>query len=182
MSLSIDLLPLHPAYLMLAWLIIVAPWGWESGGCQQGFARLRWIFIVFVPWSVRATVTCVETGWFQEAKNGFGTPPLRPHVHSHVYSTCHMIQASVFTSLFFLLTLILSGIQYYLEALGNLWNGNEIPKSNLHFHDKLHWHSVLFPDSTEEARIQVETGGGIVQNVGFISLLFFFKMLSFILL
>lgn len=36
------------------------PWGWEWEGCQHEFSRLRWIFIVFVPWSVRAP-TCFET-------------------------------------------------------------------------------------------------------------------------
>ena len=45
---------------------------------------------------------------------------------------------------FFILTFILCSIQYYLGASDNLWNGNEIPKSNLHFHDKLHWHSDMF--------------------------------------
>lgn len=39
--------------------------------------------------------------------------------------------------------------------------------------------TVLFPDSTEEARIQVETGGGIVQNVGFIPLLDFLNALIY---
>lgn len=53
-SFSIDLLPLHPTYLMLAWLIIVPHRAGSRGGCQPEFSRLRWIFIVFVPWCVRA--------------------------------------------------------------------------------------------------------------------------------
>lgn len=69
-----------------------------------------------------------------------------------VNSTCHMTQVSVFTSSFFLPTLILGGIRYYLEALGNLWNGNEIPKSNLQFHDKLHWHSDAFRSLTAQKK------------------------------
>lgn len=161
MSLSIDLLPLHPAYLMLAWLIIVAPWGWESGGCQQGFARLRWIFIVFVPWSVRATVTGVETGWFQEAKNGFGLhwDHMCPHgcILYMPYDTGFSVYKFIFSSDFNSQwhSILFRSIRKFVKRK---WNSQI--QFTFSWQASLTLWYVLFPDSTEEARIQVETGRG----------------------
>lgn len=47
------------------------PRGWEWGGCHREFSRLRWIFIVFVPWSVRAHQLVLKHGEFREAKMGW---------------------------------------------------------------------------------------------------------------
>lgn len=61
-GLSFDLLPQHPTYLMIEWLIIPpTPWGEEHRHCQQIFLRLRYIFIVLAPWSFRTVPICVKT-------------------------------------------------------------------------------------------------------------------------
>lgn len=53
-SFSIDLLPLHPSYLMLAWLIIVPHRSLNGKAARQNSPDLKEISIVFVPSSFRA--------------------------------------------------------------------------------------------------------------------------------
>lgn len=118
------------------------PRGWEWAGCQQEFFRLRWVFIVFFPWSVRAHQLLSIDAEFRETKIGWCLFTHTRHVPRTVYDLYCMNVASVFASS--PLALTLRCVPYYLEASDNLWNGNEIPKSNLHFLDKLHWHSDLF--------------------------------------
>lgn len=47
------------------------PQGWEWGGCQREFSRLRWIFIVFVPRSVRAHQLVLKHAEFRGPKVGW---------------------------------------------------------------------------------------------------------------
>lgn len=59
-SFSIDLLPLHPSYLMLAWLIIVPHRSLNGKAARQNSPDLKGISIVFVPSSFRAHKPVLE--------------------------------------------------------------------------------------------------------------------------
>lgn len=100
------------------------PQGWEWGGCQREFYRLRYIFIVFVPWSVRAHQHVLKHAEFREAKVGWVpfywrqmcTQGCVPYIKYMYY----MLLDSAIACLFFPLTLILNSIRYYLKASDNL--------------------------------------------------------------
>lgn len=97
------------------------PQGWEWGGCQREFSRLRWIFIVFVPWSVRAHQLVLKQAEFREAKVGW--VPLYWHqmcTQGCIYPTYCMVLATTIACLFVSSALNLSSIRYYLEASDNL--------------------------------------------------------------